>query len=389
MKITAKMRVKTRIVDAASEADVSESPWRENLILDQGLNGLAGSSAVPACKGNPAGCFSNCKVGSGTNPNSVASGAITFTQDNGAGSAGNILASSISFFTLAMVGQLFKWGTGSSGVETYIVSYTDPTHVVVDTSAHITVPAVGTVWNVTQTALQALLYTNDSFVTTSGACGTTLSGNQATHQRTFKFNQKVSPYTVNEIGYNAPSGGTPVVGRYVLGASDVIAPSQYYIVIMQLVITYGPAVPTPVTNVGTNINTAGAIMLEGIGSNAFHQVNSSGAVSAGNCGLEDVCAMCWSTGVYTQNSTPNTGNGLTWVSYLELDTPSWAYGGGALGVSTLTSNASISTSGQTLYGIGLGAAFCDVLFTTHQTAPTGTFQPNTVWSKTYTRVLTN
>ena len=186
------------------------------------------------------------------------------------------------------------------------------------------------------------------------------------------------------------------MGRYVLSASDVIAPSQYYIVIMQLVVTYGPATPTAVANVGTNINTAGSLMLEGMGSNTFHTVSSSGAIAGSNCSLEDLCYTSFSTAVYTQNSAPNTTNdGVSWAaSYLQYDSPTWAYGS-ALGLSTLTTNGSISTSGQTLYGIGLGSgtglknAACDVLFTTPQTAPTGSFQPNTVWSKTYTRVLTN
>jgi len=391
MIISTKMRVKTRIVDAKSGQTVKESPWQENLILNQGLNGLAQSTAVAAVKSFPASCFTYCLVGSGSNPNSVASGAITFTQDNGGGLAGTTLTASGNIFTLAMVGQLFKWGTGSGGVETYITAFTSATKVSVDTTALITVPAVGTIWNVTQTALQAYLYTNNSFLTGSGDCGTTLSGVQATHQRTFKFNQKGSPYTVNEIGYNGPAGGTAVVGRLVLSAGDVVSTSQFYVVILQFICTYAPATPQAASNVGTNIDTTGTLALECIGPLSSAQVGSNGGTGVTGT-LEGNAALSWFYVTYSQNGVPATsGSGLA-NSGVQLDVQTWAYAS-ALGKQTLTSVASTTTAGQTLYGCGIGAAVgqtsMDVKFTTPQTAPTGSFQPNTVWFAIYTRVLTN
>jgi hypothetical protein len=388
-----KMRIKTRIVDAESGATVKESPWGENLITDQGLNGLAQSTAVASCKSVPASCFTHCLVGSGTNPNSVASGAITFTQDDGGGSAGGILTASASFFNLTMVGQLFKWGTGSGGVETYITGLFNSQHVTVDTTALVTVPEVGTVWNVAQTALQTYAYTNDSYLTGAGDCKSTVSGNQVTHQRTFRFNQKGSPYTVNEIGYNGPTPGTAIVGRFVLSSSDVVSTSQFYVVIMQLIVAYSPSAPTGVGNVGTNINTAGALMLECIGTVGVTQVNSDGSTGPQFGKLEgNLVALCWFTSTYSQNATPAaSGSGLANAGLL-LDFQTWAYGG-TLGHQTLTSTAYTTTTGQTLYGCGIGPAvnqiIMDVKFTTPQTAPTGSFQPNTVWFAYYTRILTN
>ena len=354
----------------------------------QGLNGLAGASGTPV--GNPSVIFASCNVGSGTNPNEVASGGITFTQ------ATNIVTASGGFFTAAMVGWIFKYGTGTGGAEYYITGYTSSTVVTVDTSTTVSTPTVATVWNVTQTALQSGLYVNDSYQTAAGNCGTTISGGQATHQRYFKFNQKGTTYTVNEIGYGngilTPTG--LIAGRFVLGASDSISPSQFYVVIMQFIIVYGPVTPTAVSNVGTAINTAGTIMLEAINNvNAFAQVLSTGA-SSGVSALEENenVGLLFSTAAYAQNGSPNS-TGINWLSsYISPGTTNWAYAG-SRGQMEATFTSSMATSGQTLYGIGIslyaGNIWLDVLFTTPQTAPVGTFQPNTVWKAVYNRVLSN
>ncbi len=60
---------------------------------------------------------------------------------------------------------------------------------------------------------------------------------------------------------------------------------------------------------------------------------------------------------------------------------------------TLTFTHSITTAGESLFGVALAGggnsvAF-DVKFTTTQTAPTGTFQPNTVFQIVYDRQLVN
>ena len=391
MKITTKMRVKTRIIDAATGRTDKESPWGENLLFDQGLNGLAKSAAVAQCNARPAGLFTVCAVGSGTNPNAVASGAITFTQ------AAFTVTASAPIFTLAMVGQLFKYGSGTGGAEYYITGFTSNQIITVDTSATVGTPTVGTIWNVTQTTLQTGTLVNTSYQTLSGNCGTTLSGNQATHQRYFIFAPQVAPYTVNEIGYGDSNLTIPtqsVAGRYILSSSDVVAPTQYYLVIMQLVVTYGPATPVSVPNVGTNINTAGTLGLESIGLNALQQVLSNGTTSSPGF-LEDTTSLLFSTATYTQNGTPatTTTGGVDWsAGYLGLGTSTWAYAS-ARGTMTLSYSLSMTTSGQTLYGIGVGPAAgqvqLDVLFTTPQTAPTGLFEPQTIWQAVYNRVLNN
>jgi hypothetical protein len=391
MKILTKARFKTRIIDSATGTVVKESPWGENMITDQGLNGLATSSAVPSVNAHPAGIFSVCVVGGGTNPNAVASGAVTFTQVT------NQLTASAPFFTFPMVGQLFKYGAGTGGAECYITGVTSDQVVTVDTSATVSTPTVGTVWNVAQGTLQTPLLVSTGYQTNSGNCGTTLAGNQATHQRYFVFAPQPAPYTVNEIGYggnNLVTAGGYIAGRFVLGSSDVVAPTQFYLVIMQFIVTYSPANPSPVSSVGTNINTAGALALESIGANACQEVTSSGGTTIAG-GLDSAADLYFATATYSQNGAPQlTGSGgVNWTGInLDIGSGTWAFAS-ARGAMTLGYNTSITTTGQTLYGIGIGPAAgqvqLDVLFATPQTAPTGLFEPQTVWRAVYNRVLSN
>jgi hypothetical protein len=376
-----------------------ERPWEKNLILDQGLNGMAGSAGVSGCRGNPAGWFSNLFVGSGTNPNAVTSGAVTFTQNNGGGLAGTILAASAPIFTAGMVGQLFKWGTGTGGVETYILTFSDNQHVTVDTSALITVPAVGTIWNVTQTTLQTPLHSAGSYQTLSGNCGSTQSGNTMTHQRYFIVPQQALVYTVNEIGYNAASVGTAAgncCGRFVLSSSDVVANTQYYLVIMQVQVSYTPSSPAASPNVGTNINVAGTIMVETLVAAATQAVASTGGTVAAGGTLDQsqtAVSLFFPTTTYSQNGSITGAAGPNWTgSYLGMGANAWVYAS-LRGTMKMSFTNSVTAAGQTLYGIGISTGVTDIVldvkFTTPQTAPVGLFQPDTVWQIVFDRILSN
>jgi hypothetical protein len=391
MNAKVSVRFKTRVMNCDGTI-ASERPWESNLILDQGLNGLA-NSGVASVTGDPAKCFRNLFVGSGTNPNSVTNGAITFTQTL------TQITASAPIFTLAMVGQLFKWGTGTGGVETYILTFIDNQNVTVDTSASVGATA-GTIWNVTQTALQTPLHVATSYQLLAGNCGSTQSGNTMTHQRYFVVPQQALQYTVNEIGYNSDAIGTAAgscVGRFVLSSSDVVANTQYYLVIMQVQVTYGPSNPTASGNVGTNINVAGTIMVETIGIVATQAIDGSTGLPAAGSGVLD-CQVAgvklrFPTATYAQNGSITGAAGPDWsANNINLGNQGWTYAS-LRGTMQMIFSASITTAGQTLYGIGIdiGATniVLDVKFTTPQTAPVGLFQPDTVWQIVFDRILSN
>ena len=368
---------------------------KSNLVLDQGLNCMARKSGVTNCPGtSPAGCFTNLVVGSGTNPTTIASGAITFTQ------AGTTITASGGFFTAAMAGCIFKYGTGSAGAEYYITVFTNSTTVTVDTSATVGTPEVATVYFVQQVGLQTLFTPTGTktYQTNAGDCQSTYSGAIVTHKRTFIIPQQAGSYTVNEIGYGSnvvTSNANVVVGRIVLASSDVVGTSNFYLVVLELNVTYSPAAPTAVGDVGTNINTAGNAMMETwLGTNT---VASTGLVTSTTNQVLDGSAAAtlkFATASYTQNSAIDTIGTPSWTTIVISGTAAATYLAASRGIMQWSFSGSVSTSGQSLHGMGItfassGFPQFDIKFTTPQTAPTGTFQPISLLQIVYGRILTN
>lgn len=389
MKVNVEMRVKVRQVSRGGII-VSETPWQKNLVMDNGLNALARSTNATY----PAAMFAACRVGSGSTSDKTSSGAVTFTQ------SGTTLTASAPFFTLQMVGQLFKWGTGSSGAETYITSFTDSQNVTVADSATVAIPEVGTVWNVVRTTLENLLYSSNTYETSSGACFTSSSNNQITFQRTYNFAQQVAPYNVNEVGYFSSLSGSTIFGRLVLSSTEVVNPTNFLQVVLQLVVTYSPGSPTAVPDVGTNIDTTGAAMFEtfvlpgGTSVDNIGRVNSNGTLTPANAWYSiDGSATSGISGIisnYTQNGT--TSNSAPSATLFNFQTAlNWTYSG-ARGRMTLACNNTVTTSGQTLYGVCISSNFYpsfDVKFNTPYVLPNGSFLPQVQFAVTYGRTLTN
>lgn len=395
--IAVDVKVKTRLMDARTGKVVKERPWEKNLVLDQGLNALA-QDTTNSLQCFPATCSTYCQIGSSNTAVKVSSGAVTFTQ------AGTTLTASAGFFTASMVNGLFKWGTGTGGVEVYITGFTSTTQVTVATSATVSTPEVGTVWMVQQTALQSFLFTSNTYQTLSGDCSTTVVGNVITIQRTYIFGVQASPYSVNEIGWNPTSSTSRCLGRLVLSSTDVVGTSNFYVVVLAISFTYSPSSPTAVADVGTNVNTAGNAMIEWL---SVRGIDSSGqpltTTNVGGLGGQGNVRMVFAVATYTQNATPDgvAPVTLTWTGATVDPTASaaWAKVSGSLGKMRASCNGSATTTGQTIYGVGIYSItantaffqnpFFDIKFTTPQTLPNGAFLPQSQWDFTYTRTLNN
>lgn len=376
--------VQTRQINATTGKIVRESLPQTNLVMDGGLNALARSTNST----HPAEMTVACRVGDGATSDKTSSGAITFTQ------AGTTLTASAGFFTAGMVGRIFKWGSGTGGNEVYITAFSDTQNVTVDTSATVAVPEVGVVWNVTRTTLENLLFTSTTHETTAGSCGTTFTANVAAHKRTYNFAQQGSSYNVNEIGYFRVGTGTTIFGRLVLGATEVVAPTNFLQVILTVSVTYSPSVPTAVGDVGTNIDTSGNAVVEGLAGTNFSVVTSTGTITTpgnslsmdgGNTGqIRGIIAT------YTQNAV--TGAAALAVTTIAFQTGlAWTFAT-TRGLMTLTSNATVSTAGQTLFGVmcgGTASSVFDVKFTSTFALPTGSFLPRVVFAILYNRSLNN
>jgi hypothetical protein len=412
MKALTSVKIKTRIHDAKTGKILKESPWQHNLVLDIGLNGLARDASLTLQCG-PASIHRYCQVGSGTNPVKEASGAVTATQ------AGTTVTASGSFFTAGMVGSILKYGTGTAGAEYYITAFTSATVVEVDTSATVGTGTVFTIWNVQQTALQTKLFESATYQTTAGDCSTTQTNNVGTHQRTYTFPVQGAPYTVNEIGY-APISSASCCGRLVLSSSDVVGTTNFYVVVIAFSVTYSPATPSAVADLGVNFNTAGTAAYEWNTQGSVIST-STGATTQSAVGLIDAASE-WSgaptaaaKGVliarigatYTQNANPSATS-LEWgtlnTNYLapSAATPvAWTKVAGSVGKCRLTIAGNLTTSGQTCYGIGISGVSAagdtssqhrplfDILLTTPQVLPTGSWQPSAQFELTYGRALEN
>ena len=184
-------------------------------------------------------------------------------------------------------GSLLKYGVGSAGAEQYIQSIDGTGTIATVTGAGmaVPVPTVATVYFVQQTALQTPLYDSNTYDTSGGANSTVFSTNEAVMQRTVVFPVQVAPYTVNEIGYHdVPGVGGNVFGRIVLGAGDVVSPTEFYVVVIQMTFTVTPAAPTAVGNVGTNFDTSGQVAWNYW---AVQYVSANGTTQLQNNGLMD------------------------------------------------------------------------------------------------------
>lgn len=384
MNFSIKTTVATRICDAKTGKVIKERKPECNLVMDPGLNGLAKSN-VNWTTSAPAFLNAFCMIGSGTTANSTASGAITFTQVT------TTITASGAFFTAGMVGALFKYGTGSGGAELYITGFTSSTIVTVGTSLTVATPTVATVWFVARTTLDTFLFASSTYQTNSGDCGSTISGNSVTHKRTILFPQQASPYTVNEIGYAPSNNANKVCGRIVLSSSDNVGTANFYVVVISITMTLLPASPTSVSNVGTNINTAGNLAIECMSVNL---VSASGGTTVNVGALLDSNTsptLYFATATYSQNGSIDPATALT-ITSITTGSVAWANDNTKVGSMTLTITGALATTGQNLFGVGIGSSsrfVADVKFTATQTAPTGTFQPNTIWRLTYTRVLVN
>jgi len=401
MKTAIKVLVRTEIRDATTGAVKRMRKARPNLVFDSGLTALA-TGAI-----NFATIFTNCKIGSSNAANSIPGNTATFTQ------VGTTITASAAFFTGAMVGAIFKYGTGTGGAEQYIASIGGGGLTAVMQGAGMTVatPTAGTVWLIAQTALTTPLTAltggcvSNTYVTSPGACATTFPGGasstQITNQRTYQFPVQAAPYTVNEIGYsdNNTNAGT-CNGRIVLASPDVIAITEYYVVQIAITFTLSPNVPTAVINVGTGLNTAGNIQFQvwdcqtitsgGVAAN-YQASYPSNVMDGANIGLQLVLGTVPPLNANISQSQIGLGPSGFASTTAALSNASLGVG---LAQATITFN--FSTAGQTCSAICFGHAsgtFVSQVFvlalTTPFALPSGTFQGNLVYQRAVTRTLSN
>ena len=241
---TAQVRYRRELVNGYGRR-VWRSNWSRNLILDSGLEFVAGYAWAQ--------CFCYLALGTTTNPTKRDSGSITFTR------TWNVVTASAGFFTAGDVGRLLKF---DSGAEMKITAFTDSQTVTVSSSGTLGV-SEGTVWYVNDTGHGAEFLRTNSVSTSTGDCASTFLTDTWTHQRTFLTPVFGTSQTVKEIGW-APAAAGSLFGRdLVSGGGDYVPAGMRYKVIVQLSCRYSPTSSTDAGDVGTGgIVTTGAHGLE-------------------------------------------------------------------------------------------------------------------------------
>jgi len=223
---------------------VKTLPRKHNLILDQGLDGIAvrtwESAALVAV------------VGTGTTPVRRDSGATTLSR------SGTTVTASASFFEAGDVGRLIKW---DSGEESKVTSFTSATEVVVADSGTIAADAA-TIWYVDQVGLA----TETKRVSGPLSAVTSFIRPVLKYTREFTFSAETGTITYREIGWSHTTiAGNNLFGRDLLPGSGVtLTDTQQLRVTLELDIELSPTQPVAWTNPITGFTSNGQFVLQGI-----------------------------------------------------------------------------------------------------------------------------
>lgn len=223
-------------------------PMIPNLALDQGLNNLMTTLAYAS--------FNNVAVvGTGTTPTFVDSGVITAT------SAGTTVTSSAGIFTSGMTGWMIQFNSG----EQRYITFTDTTHVTIDSSLTIGSPTLFTVYAVNQTGLDSESKRSHTFLTGSGNTGSSDASGTRTYKVTHDFSAEVSNQNYTELGWsNTQTVAANLNARsLVSGGTVTVLIGQQLRTVHQLSLTPGPLVSTPGTYSVTGWPVAPSISVDG------------------------------------------------------------------------------------------------------------------------------
>lgn len=229
---------------------VEDRPWKRNLILDQGLDWLllgASGSRTPVARGWEY-LVRYCVVGTGTTPTVRDSVAATVTC------VGTTATASEAFFEAGDAGRTLKL---DSGEFSRIATYNSPTEVILEQSVTAG-PSLFAVHYTNQQAMASEVKRTATYLTGTGNCGSTISGDDTTIRRTFDFSTEASPQNYTELGWSWAStvselsGNTLFSRTLISGGSVTVLAGQQLRVIYDLTLTCS----------NTGLNT-GAITING------------------------------------------------------------------------------------------------------------------------------
>lgn len=255
--------LKWQVIDGKTGKVVRDSgpDWIRNLILNNGLNGLAATRTW-------AESYTYAICGTGVTPTSVDSLTTNGTL------SGGVVTTDAAFFAAGDVGAELKWDDGTRAL---ITSYLNSTTVNVSNS---TGSATGHFikYETQQTDLAAEVKRTNTKLTGVGNCGTSWVGNQAQMRRTFDFSIEVASQNYTEVGFGwAASGLNTTFARILLPSVVFVDVGQQLRVIYELRITLNPG--SPISRTAAISGWTGTTGVEQIQINYLQTVDTSGNAS--------------------------------------------------------------------------------------------------------------
>lgn len=297
--------------------DIWLKDWRNNLILDSGLDKMSGRRFND--------CWFTCLFGNQVAPMPVSRDSLTIIFNT----SGATCSASGSFFQSADVGRLIKFDD-VAGTEAYITSFTDSTHVGLSlTPSPAIVSQTATIWYVNETALQSLYATTSTYDQTGGANGTSAIANVITYKRTFLGAAVGGNVTLTEIGFSDSTTNSDLFDRDIITGGIALVTGDQPLAVAELILTMGPAVSTPVGNVATGFDSSGDCIISGLaynnaGQGAIVPILTNGNTATGAGYLEPTSGGSFSNNISLYNTSQavvafDNGNGTAITGFADSD----------------------------------------------------------------------
>jgi len=323
--------------------------WRNNLILDSGLNKIANFATQD--------CWAWCLFGDQVGPTPVQrnSGAVTFTT------TGTACVASAGFFVSQDVGRLIKFDD-TDGQERYITAFTDSTHVTLGVAPSPAIAAqTATVWYVNETALDSLYSATGTYQQNAGDNETTAVANVVTYKRTFIGGAvSGSPVTLTEIGFSESGANANLFDRDIITGGITLSVGDQPLAVAELIVTFSPAVSTAVGNVATGYDSSGDMIISGLdilsSLAALSFVDTNGQTTANANAYEPSEQLNGMRAIMSSFSLPAFSNG-TGPNIGGIKQTSQSLGSYSAGnfFRDLNGSYDVSTANGTIYGFCLQA----------------------------------
>lgn len=230
--IKAQGRLRLQTVNPVNRRVVKDTGWIPNLLLNQGMDGVATRYWADS--------FTSAALGtSDALPLKISGGATTISQSN---VTVTLFGGSFTFSAPADNGKVIKFGSGQTA---NIVAVTSPSTATVNTSAIIG-DTTFQIYQTTQTGLQTEVQRSNTYYTGLGGCATVLGApDTVVLRRSFEFGVEVAPVTYREVGVswtNTP--GSNLFSRIILPVPQSVSTGYRVRLVYELTLSLSPASST-------------------------------------------------------------------------------------------------------------------------------------------------